>query len=208
MKILRDERGTMIIEATFCMIACMVVMVMVMAFGFIVYQKSMMSIVANQVAEEIAVTYKLRDVANSSEVTEDAVTGVGKYRYLIYSDDFQSDNENKLSLMAQSRLTQTSLAVDEGGYDVSVDRIADDIGRAHYEIVVTNKYSYLFEGLFNILGMDVSDTLSCKSYVADVDILSYVNTKNTSDYVISKIPLGDVMSSVIGLIHSVLSLFS
>ena len=208
MKILRDERGTMIIEATFCMIACMVVMVMVMAFGFIVYQKSMMSVVANQVAEEIAVTYKLRNVANSSEVTEDDVTGVGKYRYLIHSDDFQSDNENKLSLMAQSRLTQTSLAVDEGGYDVSVDRIADDIGRAHYEIVVTNKYSYLFEGLFNILGMDVSDTLSCKSYVADVDILSYVNTKNTSDYVISKIPLGDVMSSVIGLIHSVLSLFS
>lgn len=208
MKIIRDERGTMIIEATLCMIACMVVMVMVMAFGFIVYQKAMMGIVANQVAEEIAVTYKLRNVANSSEVTEEDVIGVGKYRYLIHADDFQADNETKLSIMAQSRLTQTSLAVDEGDYSVSVDRIADDIGRAHYEIVVTNKYSYLFEGLFTVLGMDVSDTLSAKSYVADVDILSYVNTKNTSDYVIGKIPLGDVMSSVIGLIHSVLSLFS
>lgn len=208
MKILRDERGTMMIEATLCMIASLIVIVMVMCFGFVVYQKAMMGIVANQVAEEIAVTYKLRNVADSSSVTEADVYGVDKYRYFKYSDDFNSDNETKLSLLAQQRLTKTSLAIDDGGYNVEVDRVPDDIGRAHYVITVTNKYTYLFEGVFSIFDMDVSKTLSATSYVNDTDILSYVNTKHTSDYVISKIPGEDTLTSIISFIKTVIEIFS
>jgi hypothetical protein len=208
MKITRNESGAIMLEATFCLIACIVVILMVMSFGFIVYQRAMMGIVANQVAEEVAVTYKLRTVTDSSDVSESDVVGVGKYRYFLYSQDFVDANYTKLSILAQTRLTNTSLANDEGGFDVSIERRADDVGRAHYTIVVTNKYSYLFEGIFSTLNIDAANTLNATSYVADTDILSYVNTKNTTDYIISKNPVSDLLDSVIGLVNTVINIFS
>jgi hypothetical protein len=208
MKITRNESGAIMLEATFCLIACIVVILMVMSFGFIVYQRAMMGIVANQVAEEVAVTYKLRTVTDSSDVSESDVVGVGKYRYFLYSQDFVDANYTKLSILAQTRLTKTSLANDEGGFDVSIERRADDVGRAHYTIVVTNKYSYLFEGIFSTLNIDAANTLNATSYVADTDILSYVNTKNTTDYIISKNPVSDLLDSVIGLVNTVINIFS
>ena len=208
MKITRNESGAIMLEATFCLIACIVVILMVMSFGFIVYQRAMMGIVANQVAEEVAVTYKLRTVTDSSDVSESDVVGVGKYRYFLHSQDFVDANCTKLSILAQTRLTKTSLANDEGGFAVSIERRADDVGRAHYTIVVTNKYSYLFEGIFSTLNIDAANTLNAISYVADTDILSYVNTKNTTDYIISKNPVSDLLDSVIGLVNTVINIFS
>ena len=208
MKITRNESGAIMLEATFCLIACIVVILMIMSFGFIVYQRSMMGIVANQVAEEVAVTYKLRTVTDSSDVSESDVVGVGKYRYFLHSNDFVEDNCTKLSLLAQTRLTKTSLANDAGGFNVSIERKADDIGRAHYVIVVTNKYTYLFEGIFSTLNIDAANTLTATSYVADTDILSYVNTKNTTDYIISKNPVSDLLDSIIGLVHTVIDIFT
>ena len=84
----------------------------------------------------------------------------------------------------------------------------DDIGRAHYEITVTNKYTFLFEGVFSAFDMDVSKNLSATSYVNDTDILSYVNTKHTSDYVISKLPGEKTLSGIIGFIKTVIEIFS
>lgn len=208
MKITRNESGAIMLEATFCLIACIVVILMVMSFGFIVYQRAMMGIVANQVAEEVAVTYKLRTVTDSSDVSESDVVGVGKYRYFLHSQDFVDANKTKLSILAQTRLTKTSLANDEGGFDVSIERRADDVGRAHYTIVVTNKYSYLFEGVFSTLNIDAANTLTATSYVADTDILSYVNTKNTTDYIISKNPAAKLLDSIIGLVHTIIDIFS
>jgi hypothetical protein len=198
----------MIIEATFCMIATMVVLIMVMCFGFVVYQHAMMGIVCNQAAEEIAVTYKLKDVPDSSSVTLNDVTEVGKHRYWFFRiGEFKSANESKLSVYAQSRLTLTSLAIDNGGYDVSVDRVADDLGRTHYEVKVTNEYTYLFENIFNTFGQEPPTVLSATSYVADNDILSYYNTVNTTKYVCGKVPGSDGVSAVFGLIHAIVSLF-
>ena len=198
----------MIIEATLCMIATMVVLIMIMCFGFVVYQHAMVGIVANQAAEEIAVTYKLQNVPDSSSVTLEDVTEVGKYRYWSsHIGDFESANESKLSIYAQSRLTQTSLAIDNGGYDVSVERVADDIGRAHYEIKVTNEYTHLFEYVFTAFGQEPPTVLSATSYVADNDILSYYNTVNTTKYVCGKIPGSKIVDGIFGVIHAIVSLF-
>ena len=44
--------------------------------------------------------------------------------------------------------------------------------------------------------------------MADTDILSYVNTKNTTDYIISKNPVSDLLDSIIGLVHTVIDIFT
>ena len=48
-----DESGVVMIEATYCIIACIIVLMFFMSFGFYLYQNSTMGIVANEIAAVI-----------------------------------------------------------------------------------------------------------------------------------------------------------
>ena len=150
-KYCKDENGAVMLESALCICAALIVIVMFMALGFLVYQHSMMGIVANQVAEEIAATSKLKNVSDASSVTHADVVGVRNFRALVMSD-FTKANKTKAKNLAQTRLTATSMAKDNGGFNVDVKRVSDTMGRAHYEIVVTNKYVTLFGDALSTLG--------------------------------------------------------
>lgn len=177
-----DESGTTMIEGALCITAVMIVIVMFMGLGFLCYQHAMMGIVANQVAEEIAVTSKLKNVTSASSVTHTDVIGVRNYRALFMSD-FVNANETKAQNLARTRLTATSLAKDNGGYNVSIERVTDDMGRAHYEVVVTNKYVTLFGNGLSSLGFTSSTPYTATAYVAEVDALMYTDYVSTTQCV-------------------------
>ena len=164
MKTLKEENGTLMIEAALAMICCMIVLMLVMSLGFLVYQRSLMVIVANQVSEEISATYKLKDCSDASSVTKNDVTGVKLYRNVFHVSSYKSSNKTKAENLASTRLTKTTLADDDGGFSVTLDRIGDDIGRYHYKITVKNKYSYLFGGLLDEMGFTGFNTLSATTY--------------------------------------------
>lgn len=178
-KYCKDESGAVMLESALCICAALIVIVMFMALGFLVYQHAMMGIVANQVAEEIAATSKLKNVSDASSVTHADVVGVRNFRALVMFD-FTKANKTKAKNLAQTRLTATSMAKDNGGFNVDVKRVSDTLGRAHYEIVVTNKYVTLFGDTLSTLGFTSSTPYSATSYVCETDAILHTDVCSTT----------------------------
>ena len=145
--------------------------------GFLIYQRAMMSIVANQVAEEIAVTCKYSGAMDASSITRNDVVSLGLYRYSAFTDYGVFASEVKATKLAADRLALTTLAIDKGGFDVSVTHYPDDMGRGHYEVSVSNKYATLFGDIWGYTG---STPFTVKSYVVGTDMVSYTDTISTT----------------------------
>ena len=199
----QKERGAVMLESTYCILISIIMFFFLMSLGFFLYQNTVVSIVANDVAEEVSQTYKLRNVSDSSAVTPTDICGVGKYRYLFFSDSFNSKNEAKAASLANVRLTKSSLAKEDGGLSVNVETIVDDIGRRHYEVTVKQSYSFLLGDLLNFIGRTETQTIERTVYVESVDVLNYINTVKVKKYGIDKVKDN---SAFLGLIDSAISL--
>lgn len=196
------ESGVIMLEAVFCMLVAIFVVFFFLAFGFYLYQRVMFTTAANEIAEEVVQTYKLRDVTDSEDVSSDDVEGVGKYRYLLFSYSFNSAAEAKAQTLATVRLQKTSFAQTGGAVSTEVETVVDDIGRRHYEVTVTQNYGFMLDGLLSMIGIEGQEALSTTVYVDSFDALNYVNTVKMGKYLSSQ--LED--EAVLGLVDSVISL--
>lgn len=208
---LKDEHGVVILEATYCIVLAIFVLMFLLSFGFFLYQNTMVSIVANEIASEISQTYKLRDVSDSSSVTSANIGGIGRYRYLLHESDFNAKNELKARNLAGTRLQQTTMAEENGTLQVDIKTVVDDIGRRHYEVTVRQKYTFLLGGLLEVIGQHEIQTVEATAYVESSDVLSYVNTVKLTQYGMKKMkeldPTGvaNLMDNAISLLHSIFS---
>ncbi len=205
------ERGEVMIEATYCMTIAIFVIFFLLSLSFLIYQKSMVVVVANQVAEELSQTYKLRDVTDNSNVTSNDIKGIGKYRYWLFKGNYQSRNEEKAKKFTELRLSQTSFGKKEGALTVDIETVVDDIGRRHYVVTVKQQYAILLQGFLQVIGIDKSLEFTAVSYVESVDVSNYINTVKFTKYGINKVaqkiaPL-TVIDKVIKLLHSIFSIF-
>lgn len=206
---IKDERGAVMLESTYCILISIFVLMFMLSFGFFLYQKATVTIVANEIAEEVSQTYKLRNVTDSSSILPEDISGIGKYRYLFFSDDFNSKNEIKAITLANVRLTKTALAEEEGNLSVNVETVVDDIGRRHYEVTLKQKYSFLLGDLLSIIGQQDTQTIEKTVYVESVDVLNYVNTVKFTKYGLNKAKEADFtgilkfVDSAISLLHSI-----
>lgn len=186
-KILRDvsdERGTMMIEATYCMVAVLFVLIFIMGFGFIYYQSVMFNIACNQCAEEVVQTYKLETVTHNYEVTQQAVEDVGKYRYFL--GNIQKASKTHLNTLVNERLAATSFALDGGDATVDIKPHIDDIGRRHYAITITKPYKFLFHNFFSggvIKALNINSNMQATVYVEGADMLSLSNTIEFTEFI-------------------------
>lgn len=203
---IKDERGAVILESTYCILISILVLMFMMSFGFFLYQKTIVTIVANEIAEEVTQTYKLRNVADSSSISLSDISGVGKYRYLFFKHSFHSKNKEKVNTLANVRLTKTSLAQQEDeldGLSMNIETVVDDIGRRHYKVTVKQKYSFMLGKLLKVINQQDVQILEETVFVESVDVLNYVNTVKVTKYGINKVKDS---SAVLGLIDSTISL--
>ena len=202
-----QENGSIMLESTFCILLSIFVILFFLSFGFFLYQKTMLTVVTNQVAEEITSTYKLRHVTDSTSINESDVSGVGKYRYWIFDNVFQNDNNSKARIFADLRLAKSSLAPSQGDLSVKVEPVGDSIGRRHYKVTVKQKYRFLLGGLLEAIGIKDIQELEHTAYVESVDVLYYVNTFKTAKYAVdevtSDVEVLGLIDSVIQLVHSI-----
>lgn len=202
------EGGYLVLEATFCYAICMVVIILLLSAGFFLYQLVMVNVVANEVANEVAQNYKLRYVADSSEVTQEDVVSVGKYRYLLFETSFDDAKKATVQSYATSRLAKTSLAIIDSSPTVEIETVKDDIGRRHYEVTVSQNYTFLFGNILSWIGIS-GNTISATAYVQGTDMLNYINTVKVSRYLtdfLSDIGVFDAADSIISAINSMYKL--
>lgn len=203
----RNERGAVMLESTYCILISIIVLMFFMSFGFFLYQKTLVTVVANEVAQEISQTYKYRNVRDDSAISKADIEGVGMYRYLFFEDSFISSNENKAKNLANIRLSKTSLAKDEGNLTVEVDTVIDDIGRRHYEVTVKQRYSFLLGDLLSFIGQKDVQVLEKTAYVESSDVMNYFNIVKAVQYAVKKtgepIKALEVINSAFSLIKTV-----
>lgn len=205
----KEERGAVMLEATWCVLIVLLVCLILISLGFLMYQHTVVQVVANEISQEVSQTYKYKTATDTSSVTQSHVSDVGMFRYF-KNKSFSAAGERKFKALAQSRLPQTNLARQEGAMTVSVKRVSDDAGRYHLEITVEQRYGFLLGDLLSRLGM--SDLMTVKStvYVAGTDILYYTNMiRNWSSMydLIGETKIGGTLSSCFSIINSMVGLF-
>lgn len=184
-KLNANESGVLILEATFGLFITMVVMMFLLSIGLLLYQRVLVTVVANQTANDIAQVYKLWDVSDNGSLTKEDVTDIKIFRGF-RKDKFDAKNTKKAYAYISSRLKQTSLAPPDGMLDVTVETVHDDIGRNHYEITVTQKYVFLFGDILNMMGLRGYDEISTVSRVEAKDMTGYISTVKLYKYLAKK----------------------
>lgn len=205
----KGEQGAIMIEATWCVLLVMLVYLFMLSFGFLLYQRVMVQVAANEIAEEVAQTYKLKKVEDSGSITVNDIGRVGKYRFLLFKDSFETANEAKAKTLTASRLTQTSFATEEGALSVDVERITDDVGRYHLEVTVSQRYGFLLGDFLEFVGQGDVQNLESTVYVAGTDVLHYVNAIHTASSlssILSDIEIIGVVEDAIGVISNLAGL--
>ena len=208
---IKNERGTVMLEGVFGVFVSIIVMAFLLSFGFYLYQQTMVDIVANEVAEEVVLTYKFRDVDDCSEITLDKVKNLGRYRYFLFAGQYDSANEQKGTTLANVRLSKTSLSKANSAPKVEIEKVGDDLGRMHYEVTLTQNYEFMMGDILSLVGLNDAETISTTVYVESVDVSNYINTVKMTNYGLKKfsgaVPLLNTVNSVIKLMKSVYDFF-
>lgn len=198
-----SECGAVILESTWCILLAMFVFFFMISFGFFLYQKVTVKIVATEVAEEIIHTYKYENVDDCSDISGDTVGSVGKYRYIFRKNKLIRANENKAENLLGGRLTKTTLAKKESDVDVKIEPIVDELGRMHYEVTVEQEYRFLMGDFLKVIGQDETQKFSTTIYVSGTDVLHYINQVKMGKFMLG---LLEENSSLVGMIESAISL--
>ena len=179
---IRNDRGTVMIEGVFGVMVSIIVMAFLLSFGFYLYQQTMVDIVTNEIAEEVVMTYKFRDVDDCADISLSDVQNIGRYRYFLFAGQYDSANEAKGTTLANVRLSKTSLAQSNSAPKVEIEKVGDDLGRMHYEVTLTQNYEFMMGDILNLVGIADADTLSTTVYVEAVDVSNYINTVKMANY--------------------------
>lgn len=206
---MKDENGAIIIEGVFGVLVSVITMSLLLSFGFYLYQRTVFQIVANEIAEEIVMTYKFLDVDDCRNITLSDIQNIGHYRYLLFSGKYDSKNEAKGNNLANERLSKTSLALSNEP-KIQIEKVNDDIGRMHYEITLTQDYEFMMGDLLSMIGMSDFTTLSTTVYVESVDVSNYINSVKMVKYMLDKlakdVPLAKLGDAAIKLVNAAMKL--
>ncbi len=206
------DSGTIMLEATFCMVVCIIIMALLLSVGFYFYQLVMVHIVANETAEYVASTYKFATLRDSAQLEAADIANIGMYRYWFSREDELTDAAaTKGTNYANSRLSKTTLAVANTMPTVTVTSVDDDIGRNHYEVTVTQEYTFLMGDLLELIGLTGTQQMSATSYVRGVDVSHYINSVKTwesvADLFAELIPGQEMVDSILSTGKSICKLF-
>lgn len=209
---MKNDRGTVMIEGVFGVMVSIIIMAFLLSFGFYLYQQAMIDIVANEIAEEVVMTYKFRSTYDCEDISLSDVQNIGRYRYLLFSGKYDSANEIKAKNLANARLSKTSLAQTNSAPIVKIEKVSNDVGRMHYEVTLTRTYKFMMGEILSLVGIADIETLSSTVYVEAVDVSNYINTVKMTNYGLEKFeganPLLKTVSSVIKLMKSVYDIFT
>lgn len=200
-----DERGTVILEWSIGITFCIFILMFFLSFSIFLYQKVMVKVAANEAAEIVAETYKFGELPDPESISKEDITKIGLYRYLLPGK--LSDRHNagvaKATRFFDDRLTKATLAKDNGGLSVKVERKVDDIGRCHYVVTVSKGYTFLFGKLLRAAGQKETEQLSAQAVTSDFDASYYINTIKFTKYALKK---AQGLSTIVGAVNSLIEL--
>lgn len=169
----KRESGEVVVEASIVVTLVMIIITIMMYVGMILYQQTLVSVMANQTASNIAQVYSnnLKDPF-SGYVDPDKV-----YQSITYSnmktDAYMSVVEQKANVFAQYRLKSSRiLANGNTSVEVQVVKKPNELLKSQIVVTIRDHYDVPLVGMFGTSGL----VEFASSGRADcVDVLEYVN---------------------------------
>ena len=170
----KSEAGVVVVEAT-VIVTLVILVFMVMAYlGLILYQQTMLSVVANQTAESIAQLYG----NNIKDPFTGYIEETALYQNISYTggkdDDYIKVLEEKAEALAKYRLEAYRLlgSEEEPEIKVQVVKKSNEVLKSQIVVTIEDAYNLPLAGLFEAVGLfdlSVSGRADC------VDLIEYLN---------------------------------
>lgn len=176
-KVIRREKGEIMLEAILVMIPTLFVMIFLLSLGFLLYQKWNVQFLADEVASKVAVRYEyIEEEMPGEKISLNDAQKTVLYKYLFQGDNIENKNQEKSLKYGTALSKKTSFGVGSGNETVEMECVEDSMARRHISVNVTGTYRIPFSEGLEILGMEGTRTFTATSYAECVDITDYMNT--------------------------------
>lgn len=198
------------LEGMFVMVITMIILVWLLALGFVYYQRYVTTIVTNDAAVKIASTYNnpASDIIMGYVTTED-VSARNLYRGF-ESGNLEEVNEERATAYVKYILNQANFSGVVDDVQVNLELVNDSYVRKHVELTVTCTYNTPFGVALEFFGMDGSSTYSVTACSDCTDISEHYSTVHFSKTLTSGTYMkgSGIVDSIISLLNSLVKTYN
>lgn len=208
MRCLKREEGFVMLEGMIVMLMTIIILVFLMSFGFLLYQRWAVTNIANDTAFRIAHSY----VYPGSDpimgyLNKDMVAQAPLFRYS--DSDLADEQAERGEKYAAWSLKKSSFAYPVSEPKIEVEEKYDGLARRHIEVRIEAEYEIPFGGALEALGLSKTVTYKATGEGVCLDVLDYVNTvttlKGLTEYTYGS-TLITTVNSVLGIIKNIIAL--
>lgn len=187
-----DCSGEVMIESTIVTIITIMVLIFLIAIGFLIYQQVLMSDIATESATAIARNYKFSSEVingnNYSSITIDEkyYEKIKRYRTTFNAASIKSANQRFSENYTNSRMPITSMSFDND-LDIYTKINSSSPGRTFVTVTISMDANLLFDGVLSYGNMkDDATSLSASASAECLDITGYASMVSYEHYLASK----------------------
>lgn len=202
---IQEEKGAVMLEGMLVMVITMIVLVWLMALGFVYYQRYTTTVVTNDAAVKIAATYNnpTSDIIMGYVTTED-ISGRPLYRGFGGDSNLSAVNKERAAEYIRYMLNRTNFAGVLENVDVEMELVQDSYVRKHVELTVTCTYHTPFGMALEFFGMDGRRTYSVTACSDCTDVAEYYSTVHFANTLMD----GSYLDDGSGIVHSIIELLN
>lgn len=182
----RNERGAIMIEGMIVVIITMIILVWLIALGFVYYQRYLVTAITNDACTKIAATYNNADsdivmgYINSADITNRNL-----YRTSSTSDAQYAVNKEKVEQYINYILKKTNFVGTIKSVNVKMELVKDSAFRQHVTVETAVTFNTPFGFVLDFLGMDGVQTYYSTARSDCTDIINYMSSVDFGNYVLS-----------------------
>jgi len=187
-KIRCEDSGEIMLETVLIVPITIMILLAVLSLGFLYYQQSMMSTVANELAAKIGSGYKYtHQPLDDFTITQNALENTKMYRTTFSLMSIKTMNKDRAEEYLPERAGLTSLGINDNeatldAFDIRVD----NVGRLHVDVSISMKSDILFGDVLMFFGIlreppvfkaqGSAECIDITAYASQVKYLEYIKT--------------------------------
>lgn len=181
----RNQRGEIMLEASFILVSVIILLMIMMSLAFLFYQKAMMTSVANEIAADVAKNYKFTDNFDMgrNEISINDVKNTRMFRMSFGMKKLERAHQDRSQKYAVWRIGLATLGLNSGEVQTTCDIKMSGIGRAYVEVKVSQKTEFFLSGILEMYNIADKETLfESTAYAECMDPMAYSSTVNFLNY--------------------------
>lgn len=203
---IKKEKGEVMIEGMIVVLVTMIILVWLIAIGFVYYQRYLVTAITNDACTKVAATYNNADsdivmgYINSADITNRNL-----YRTSSTSDAQYSINKEKVEQYINYILTKTNFVGTIKSVDVKMQLVKDSPLRQHIELETEVTFNTPLGFALDFFGMEGVKTYYSTARSDCTDVIDYMSSVDFGNYVLSG---NEVSSKIIKFINSLMGVYN